>query len=411
MQVRPVGVRELFDLQVEDVNHYITAGGIINKNCFDEGAQLSAAKVAFVLGWLRSTEPSQRCRVVIASNPPMGGEGEWLIAWFAPWLDPMFPSPAKDGELRWAILKGTETVWVDGPEPVYIDGEEYTPMSRTFIPALLEDNPYLKDTGYRARLQNMPEPLRSQLLKGDFLAGRMDHEWQVIPSEWVRAAQDRWNNAPQQRRNMIALACDVALGGADRTAIATLHEGAWFAPIITKPGVECRDPKDVALMMLQAQRNGADLSVDGTGGWGSGVRSNLQTDHSLECASIVFSKRDINAKTKDGKLGYANLRAQMYWQLREALDPDDGDDIMLPPDPRLTAELTAPRYKVRGTDILIEEKEEIKERVGSSPDSADAVVMVWYRRRAISRRVDVSKIDPKRKVVDPISGPGGWLGR
>jgi hypothetical protein len=55
---------------------------------FDEGAQLGEAKVRFVMGWLRSASPGQRCRVVIASNPPIGGEGEWLVDWFSPWLDP-----------------------------------------------------------------------------------------------------------------------------------------------------------------------------------------------------------------------------------------------------------------------------------------------------------------------------------
>lgn len=253
---------------------------------FDEGAQLTAAKAAFVLGWLRSSEVGQRCRAVIASNPPMGGEGQWLIAWFAPWLDPQHPHPAEPGELRWAVMRGEETVWVDGPAPVTLGGETYTPMSRAFVAARLEDNPYLAVSGYRARLQNLPEPLRSQLLKGDFLAGREDHAWQVIPSEWVRLAQDRWRGAGEGRRAMVALACDPALGGADCTAIARLHADAWFAPMVVVPGAECREPAEVAALMLRHQKDGADLSVDGTGGWGSGVRSHLERDHGLACADL-----------------------------------------------------------------------------------------------------------------------------
>ena len=49
------------------------------------------------VGWLRSTTQGQRCRVMIASNPPVGGEGEWLGVWFAPWRDPQFPAPAAPG--------------------------------------------------------------------------------------------------------------------------------------------------------------------------------------------------------------------------------------------------------------------------------------------------------------------------
>ncbi len=373
---------------------------------FDEGAQLSAAKVVFVMGWLRSTLPGQRCRSVIASNPPMGGEGDWLMEWFAPWLDPLFPNPAAYGELRWAYQRGVTTVWVDGPGVTVIDGEDFQHESRTFIPALLEDNPYLRDTGYRGRLQNMPEPLRSQLLKGDFLAGREDHEWQVIRTEWVRQAQERWKLAPVKRRRMLALAGDVALGGKDDTALASLHEDCWFGPMIKKAGVECREPADVALLMLGARRDGADLSVDGTGGWGSGVRSHLKTAHEIECASVVFSATALNQRTADGKLGFFNLRSLMYWRFREALDPETGDEVMLPPDPRLFAELTAARYSVRGDKILLEDKEAIKTRVGSSPDNSDAVVMAWHRRAAYLRNIVKRHTPPK----GPRPGPQAWLG-
>lgn len=373
---------------------------------FDEGAQLSAAKVAFVLGWLRSASPGQRCRVVIASNPPMGGEGAWLMEWFAPWLDPLFKNPAHHGELRWAYRRGEETVWVDGPGSTWLEGEEYEHQSRTFIPALLEDNPYLKDTGYRGRLQSLPEPLRSQLLKGDFLAGREDHQWQVIPTEWVRLAQERWKYALPKRRRMLALSADVALGGDDVTALAALHEDCWFAPMVRKPGAECRDPQTVALLMLQTQRDGADLSVDGTGGWGSGVKSNLKTAHNLECASIVFSASAAKHRTSDGKLGFLNLRSLMYWRLREALDPEGDVELMLPPDARLMAELTAARYSVRGEKIVLEDKDNIRERVGSSPDNSDAVVMAWHRRTAHLAKVK----KPWKPATSRGSGPQAWMG-
>lgn len=380
--------------------------------CFDEGGELSQEKIAFVLGWLRSTDANQRCRAVIASNPPTGGEGNWLLVWFAPWLDPLFPNPAKPGELRWAFECDGETMWVDGPGVTIIEGEEYQHLSRTFIPALLNDNPYLRETGYRARIQSLPEPLRSQLLKGDFLAGREDHAWQVIPTAWVEAANVRWNKAQDRKRTMLALAADVAGEGADRTAIACLHEDCWFAPIVHRRGSESADPAliplDTANLMLMTQRDDCDLSVDGTGGWGSGVRSHLKNNHGLECASLVFSAGS-NRKTHDGKLGYKNLRSDMYWGFREALDPESGDEIKLPPDPRLMAELTAARYTLRGTDILIESKDEIRARLGGSPDDADAVVMAWHRRKSAIKPVNKEPLRQPR--YKPARGVGSWMGR
>jgi hypothetical protein len=55
-------------------------------------------------------------------------------------------------------------------------------MSRTFIPARLADNPYLGED-YRRTLNLLPEPLRSQLLYGDWKAGQIDDAYQLIPRD------------------------------------------------------------------------------------------------------------------------------------------------------------------------------------------------------------------------------------
>lgn len=352
---------------------------------FDEGAQLSKDKILFVTGWLRSTDVKQRKRVVIASNPPRGGDGEWLIGWFAPWLDPGFADPAKPGELRWAIVIHGETQWVSGPGKTVIDGETYTHQSRTFIPSSLDDNPYLKDTGYRATIENMPEPIRSQLLYGDFMAGREDHEWQVIPTAWVKAAQERWRKAAIKHRRMVALSMDVSLGGRDDTTMAALHEDNWIAPLIKRRGVVMDDPANHASLLVMTRRDEADISMDATGGWGAGITSHLKHQHGIECHGIVYSKPSQH-KAKDGTHKFKNIRAELYWRFREALSPDSEEDICLPPDPRLLSQLVTPRYKVVGQNIIIEDKDEIKKRIGASTDDSDAVVQVWSRRHASLRR-------------------------
>lgn len=65
-------------------------------------------------------------------------------------------------------------------------------------------------------------------------------------------------------------------------------------------------------------------------------------------------------------------QAEMYWKLREALDPTAEHPIALPPDSELTTDLAAVRYKVvqMGQDagIQIRDKDEIREAIGRSPD-------------------------------------------
>ncbi len=394
---------------------------------FDEGAQLSAHKIKFVLGWLRSAD-GHRCRAVIASNPPIGAEGAWMMEWFAPWLDPLFASPAMPGELRWAVAVGDQneirTVWVDGPDPVIVgtDGtyriateEEradtsrddlYEPLSRTFIPSRLDDNPFLRDTKYRAQIMSMTEPLRSQLLKGDFLAGRQDDEWQVIPTAWIKAAQDRWT---EPKGAMLALGVDPAQGGPDKTAIARLHVGNIFAPMETRPGVETPDGPSVAALILKLRRNNAAIAIDMTGGWGGSARDHLLTHNEVKAVPVVFSGEGPGIDP-DTKFEYFNLRAKMYWEFRCALDPDNGEDIALPASDRLLAQLASATWKPRSGKILIESKEDIKKRLKVSPDEADAVVMAWFiRNHAVKAATHVG---PKLRGPQLTSrSSNGWMAR
>lgn len=370
----------------------------------DEGAQLARAKVHFVLGWLRSSDPHQRCRAVIASNPPTGGEGEWLMEWFAPWLDPKFANPAASGELRWAATapdrEGT-TIWLPDSRPiVFIRGREYryaseeevaaegkvardvvTPKTRTFIPGHLDDNPYLRDTGYRAQLQALPEPLRSQLLHGDFLAGREDHEWQVIPTAWVKDAQARWEPYPPENAVMSAIGVDVAQGGGDQTVLAPRH-GWWYAPLVVKSGTETPNPSDVVALVITTRRNKAAIVLDIGGGYGGGVKERLE-ENQIEVRPFLGGQSS-GRRALGSDLPFKNKRAESYWRLREALDPDqlNGARIALPPDPLLLADLTSVRWDKRAAqrgEIQIDDKEQLKkpERLGRSPDRGDAVVMAW----------------------------------
>ena len=66
--------------------------------------------------------------------------------------------------------------------------------------------------------------------------------------------------------------------------------------------------------------------------------------------------------------------------MRECLDPVHGEDLALPPDAELLADLCAPRYRLTASGILLEAKEEVVRRLGRSPDAGDAVVLCnWWR--------------------------------
>jgi hypothetical protein len=123
---------------------------------FDEITHFLELQFRFLMGWLRTTEDGQRCRVVATGNPPTDSQGDWVLQYWGPWLDNQHPEPALPGELRWyAAIDGEDKPVEDGT-PFMHRNELITPRSRTFIPSSVEDNPFLLSSGYKATLQACP---------------------------------------------------------------------------------------------------------------------------------------------------------------------------------------------------------------------------------------------------------------
>lgn len=344
---------------------------------FDEAGEFMREQVSSLLAWNRGPE-GQRCRVVLASNPPRSADGYWMIEWFAPWLDHGHPNPALPGELRWAVMIKGEPIWVDGPDEVFMEGELRRPISFTMIPAALSDNPYRDTPEYRARLQSLPEPLRSQLLYGDFTAGGEDDQWQVLPTEWIKEAQRRWTKTAPLNVPMCAIGCDVAQGGADQSVLAIRYDG-WFAPLIVEPGVKTPLGSDVAGMILAKRRDNAMVIIDVGGGWGADAYGHLRANE-IDAVPYMGVKPSVQ-RTEGNQLKFSNIRTQAIWRFREALNPDQqgGSPIMLPDDDReLVADLASWRYKLVPGGIAVESKVDLVKRLGRSTDKGDAIVMAWH---------------------------------
>jgi hypothetical protein len=342
---------------------------------FDELTEFTESQFRFVTGWNRSTRPGQKCRVVATLNPPMDESQDWVTRYFAPWLDDKHPNPAGDGELRWyAMIDGEEVERTDTEGvPFLHDGELITPKSRTFFHASLPDNPTLATTGYGATIDALPEPLRS-LLKGLFAAGRATDPWQVIPADWVRAAQTRWTPEAPHPTLARCVGVDVARGGKDKTVLAAFC-GAWLAPLAKYPGIATPDGPTVAGLLTPYIAAESAIGIDVIG-VGASVYDTL-IGLGINAQGINFGAGTV-ATDKSGKMKLRNVRAEAYWKLREALDPDRGDDLALPPDPELLADLCAPKWRLTGGGILIESKDEIIARIGRSPDCGDAVALAYY---------------------------------
>jgi predicted phage terminase large subunit-like protein len=84
----------------------------------------------------------------------------WLAEFVAWWIDPVtgLADERRSGVVRWFVNRQDRIVWGDSREELRSRFPDQPPLSFTFVPAKLEDNPILrqKDPGYEAKLSALP---------------------------------------------------------------------------------------------------------------------------------------------------------------------------------------------------------------------------------------------------------------
>ena len=149
------------------------------------------------------------------------------------------------------------------------------------------------------------------------------------------------------------------------------------------------DGATVAGLFIQLQRHAAQANIDMGGGYGGSTYEKL-SEAEISVYGFVPSEGS-DATTSDGRLKFDNKRAEATWRLRELLAPESEEKVALPPDAQLRADLASYRWKLKsGGVVAVESKDDIRKRIGRSPDDGDAVIiaMATGSRREQPRRRD-----------------------
>ena len=161
------------------------------------------------------------------------------------------------------------------------------------------------------------------------------------------------------------LGVDVARFGDDETIIFPRQGLRAFKPV---PMRNARS-YDIAGRVAAAENNWESnhIAVDATGGYGSGVIDYLDQG-GRQPIEVHF-----NGKANDPDR-FFNKRSEMWWEMAEWIKKRG----RLPKGvEKLTKELTAPTYSYQNGKLRLEEKEQIKKRLGFSPDRADALALTF----------------------------------
>lgn len=245
--------------------------------------------------------------------------------------------------LYWAWLKNRDMAMTYGVSP-----DEFTPDFKREYPATIDE--------------------AFEVAGDDFI--------RVFPRAWVKAAQARWiANRSQPLQPMSGLGIDPAQGGGDKTAWAALH-GVRFADVRSVPGVTTPDGPSIAAIAATNLRDGAVVAIDVTGGHGGDAFTHCKKHLELPTVGINSSTGS-TAWTKDRKTKLALMRDELHWTFREALNPETGDNVELPPDSELEEEMLACTFEVKPAGIKVCPKDDIRSALRRSPDKLDAVLLAW----------------------------------
>jgi phage terminase large subunit len=186
----------------------------------------------------------------------------------------------------------------------------------------------------------------------------------LLGPDEVQAAMKR---APREENFSFSqkrIGVDVARFGDDRTVIFKRQGLMSYPPIILRNE---RTTDIAARVMLEKKAWQSEMEfVDDSGHWGHGVIDNL--------FAAGFSPTAVLFEGKATDPRYKNKRAEMWLEMAEWVKRGGA----LPNVPELVRELTAPTYTFVNGVFVLEPKDDIKERLGTSPDLADALCLTFF---------------------------------
>lgn len=258
-----------------------------------------------------------------------------------------------DDAASWEVIEITgdpdnPDAWVHGARAMahHVEGDDCAcPMcwARAEIRKHGRDNPWVQ----AYILGRFPPGGFNTLLSPDEVRDAMKRNPQKHEYEWA------------QKR----LGIDVARMGGDRSVIFPRQGLMAHQPVVMRK----QDTNAIGARVLVAiHRWGSEAEfIDDTGHWGHGVVDNLIAS-GRPAQPVIFSDPAQEPQ-------YFNRRAEMWFRMAEWVKRGG----CLPNLPELIPELTVPTYGYKQGKILMQDKEQIKKVLQSSPDLADALALTF----------------------------------
>lgn len=204
----------------------------------------------------------------------------------------------------------------------------------------------------------------------------------LIPMDWILQANENWKKEIEKRyiRLMfLKLGVDVAGMGRD-LSVLTYREENYVQKIESFSGKDATHHMELTGYIHHQHKNHYNCSsyID-TIGEGAGVYSRLEELMIKNVHSCKYSYSAKGLTDITGEYSFVNMRAYLFWCVREWFNPKYRTKPCFPPDAEFLEEATQIIYKFKSDGkIMIEPKENIKKRIGRSTDKFDSFANTFY---------------------------------
>ena len=224
----------------------------------------------------------------------------------------------------------------------------------------------------RRREWGQASPLYQSKVLGQFPT---TSEHGLIPLDWLLAAQERQVNNVAVNSDEKHIGVDVARSGDDAT-VFLFREGPAVRDIEEHHNPNTMEIVGKLIIFVDKHKvPWKNVFVDVIG-VGAGVVDRLK-EQNRGVRAVNFGSKAYDSEK------YANMRAECYWKIHETLKPDAAVPMTFPArSDKLVNELAAIEWYVTSAGkIIVEPKEDIKKKLGRSPDHADALALTCGRPR------------------------------
>ena len=222
-------------------------------------------------------------------------------------------------------------------------------------------------------------PLFISRVRGEF---PVDSDDGVIPYSWLSRCmyEPSEKDLKEYSDSPIEMGIDVGAGG-DKT-IAYARQGPH---VLSRHENNSSDPEEIVkkLMKFQFETEAELIKIDVIG-VGFGIYGSLK--EKLRDKGVRVRGVNVARKPRD-PARFLNLRSELWWEVGRELSRNGGWNLHGVPDDAVD-QLAKPEYTLNALHkVVVESKEDLRARIGRSPDDADALLLAFYdppkKRRAV----------------------------